>query len=346
MTNILFVLALSVVLTVSLWWGFKKLPGDNRQILAAIPVCKRDGGTWEGLNLTYYGMLTASAQVFAVSIMLILMGALNHTWTETLFLVVILLGVCVPASRLMAWIVERKTSTFTVGGASFVGMLSAPFILSAVNTTGFFAIPVIPFLAAIAISYAFGEGVGRLACISFGCCYGKPLSQCSPFVRRLFSKTSFVFSGKTKKISYESGLDGQKVIPVQALTSIVYLSTGLVAMLFFLCASYAVALIIAICCTQLWRFVSELFRADFRGGGRLSAYQVMSLLLVCYPLAVTAFFHPGQASVPDIVLGLKGMVNPLLILCLQSIWMIVFFYLGKSKVTGATISFYVRKDRI
>ncbi|OPY77834.1 MAG: prolipoprotein diacylglyceryl transferase [Syntrophorhabdus sp. PtaU1.Bin058] len=346
MTNILFVFALSVLLTISLWWGFKKLPGDNRQILAAIPLCKRDSGTWEGLNLTYYGMLTASAQVFAVSIMLILMGALNRTWTETLFLVVILLGVCVPASRLIARIVEKKTSTFTVGGASFIGMLSAPFILSAANMTGFCTIPVIPFLAAIAISYAFGEGIGRLACISFGCCYGKPLSQCSPLMRRLFSKTCFVFNGKTKKISYESGLDGQEVIPVQALTSIVYLSTGLVAMLFFLGASYAVALIIATCCTQLWRFVSELFRADFRGGGRLSAYQIMSLLLVCYPFAVTVFFPPGRTSVPDIMLGLKGMVNPLLILCLQSIWMIVFFYLGKSKVTGATISFYVRKDRI
>ena len=291
-------------------------------------------------------MLTASAQVFAVSTMLILMGALRCTWTKTLFFVVILLGVCVPASRLMARIVEKKTNTFTVGGASFIGMLSAPFILSAVNMTGFYTIPVIPFLAAMAISYAFGEGIGRLACISFGCCYGKPLSRCSPFVRRLFSKTGFVFSGKTKKISYESGLDGQKVIPVQALTSVVYLSTGLVAMLFFLSASYARALIIAICCTQLWRFVSELCRADFRGEGRLSAYQIMSLLLVCYPFVITAFFPPGQTFIPDIMLGLKEIINPLLILCLQSIWMIIFFYLGKSKVTGATISFYVYKDRI
>ncbi len=346
MTNILFVLVLSLLLAISLWWGFKKLPGDGRQILAAVPLYKKDSETWEGLNITYYGMLTANALVFAVSIMLILMGALNHTWTETLSLVVVLLGVCIPASRLTARVVEKKTNTFTVGGASFIGMLSAPFVLSAVNMTGFCNIPVIPFLAAIAISYAFGEGAGRLACISFGCCYGKPLSQCGPFVRRLFSKTSFVFSGKTKKISYEFGLDGQEVIPIQALTSIVYLSTGIVAMLFFLGASYAIALIIAICCTQLWRFASELFRADFRGGSRLSVYQMMSLSLVCCPFAVTVFFPPGQAPVPDIMLGLKGMVNPLLILCLQSIWIIVFFYLGKSKVTGATISFYVRKDRI
>jgi len=86
MTNILFVFVLSVLLTISLWWGFKRLPGENRQILATIPLCKRDAGTWEGLNLTYYGMLTASAQVFAVSIMLILMGALRCTGQRHYFL--------------------------------------------------------------------------------------------------------------------------------------------------------------------------------------------------------------------------------------------------------------------
>ena len=45
MTNILFVFVLSVLLTISLWWGFKRLPGENRQILATIPLCKRDAGT-------------------------------------------------------------------------------------------------------------------------------------------------------------------------------------------------------------------------------------------------------------------------------------------------------------
>jgi hypothetical protein len=29
--------------------------------------------------------------------------------------------------------------------------------------------------------------------------------------------------------------------------------------------------------TQVWRFLSEFLRADYRGSGRISAYQVMAL---------------------------------------------------------------------
>ena len=41
-------------------------------------------------------------------------------------------------------------------------------------------------LAALAIGYILGEGLGRLACLSFGCCYGKPLDQCGKVVSILF----------------------------------------------------------------------------------------------------------------------------------------------------------------
>lgn len=344
--NIFFVIVLAVLLAISLWWGFKKLPRENRQILAAIPVYKKDAQSWEGVNLTYYGVLTASAQVFAVSIMVILMGALHFSWTKTFLFVVFILGISVPSAGFVAKIVERKDGTFTVAGASFAGMLAAPFILFALNLKGSYNAPVIPFLAAMTVSYAYGEGIGRLACISFGCCYGKPLSECGQFIQKLFSGASFVFTGKMKKIAYESGLDDQKVIPIQAITSIVYVSTGLVSTLLFLQGIYAGALIIAVCCTQLWRFVSETFRADFRGRGRLSVYQLMSLSLVFYPFFIAALFPAEKHLSPDIVRGLKEILNPFLILCLQGIWVLVFLYLGKSKVTGATISFHVFKDRI
>lgn len=127
MINIAFVLA--VLLAAFLWWGFKKLPKEESQIFAAIPLRKKDARSWDGVNLTYYGILIASAQVFAVAIMTTLMGSLSLPWHETFFLVLALLVVCVPASRGVARIVEKKTATFTVGGASFVGMIAAPFIL-------------------------------------------------------------------------------------------------------------------------------------------------------------------------------------------------------------------------
>ena len=60
-------------------------------------------------------------------------------------------------------------NTFTVGGASFVGIILAPLIVWMFNVTLDKSIPIVPFLAAVSIAYALGEGVGRLACISFGC---------------------------------------------------------------------------------------------------------------------------------------------------------------------------------
>jgi hypothetical protein len=54
-------------------------------------------------------------------------------------------------------------------------------------------------MAAAAIAYAFGEGLGRLACISFGCCYGRPLHQCHPMVQPFLSRFCLTFTGHTKK---------------------------------------------------------------------------------------------------------------------------------------------------
>ncbi len=62
-------------------------------------------------------------------------------------------------------------------------------------------VPIIPALAAVMIAYAFGEGLGRLACISFGCCYGVALREAHPS-RDVFSIAgTLFFSGSMKKIS-------------------------------------------------------------------------------------------------------------------------------------------------
>jgi prolipoprotein diacylglyceryltransferase len=83
----------------------------------------------------------------------------------------------VPSSKLMARIVERKKHTSTIGGASFVGLLLAPWIIQGTQvvclSTGAGQVSVMVVLAAVMICYTLGEGLGRLACISFGCCYGK-----------------------------------------------------------------------------------------------------------------------------------------------------------------------------
>ena len=66
-------------------------------------------------------------------------------------------------------------------------------------------IPVLPTFAAAAIAYVLGESIGRLACLSFGCCYGMPLREANPAVARLFHNHNLVIHGPTKKAAYASG---------------------------------------------------------------------------------------------------------------------------------------------
>ena len=66
-------------------------------------------------------------------------------------------------------------------------------------------LPLLPVMASLAIAYLIGEGIGRLACISFRCCYGKPVSEMGTLSQRIFSRFSVSFHGDTKKIVYASG---------------------------------------------------------------------------------------------------------------------------------------------
>jgi hypothetical protein len=338
------------VLAVYFWWGFKKLPGEKWQIVASVPYAKNESGQWRGINFTWYGLLTANAYLVAVGVMLVLMGSINVPPTGTAILATALLCCCVPASRLVARIVEKKTDTFTVGGAVFVGILIIPFLITLINQTAgkfmAFHIPVMAAYAAIAIAYSFGEGLGRLACISFGCCYGKPLSNSSALLKRLFSGRCFIYFGSTKKISYSGGLEGMEVIPVQAVTAVLYTVCGLFAAWLYLSSHHTAAFLLAAVTTQGWRTFSETLRADYRGEGRISAYQVMGMIGVVYGMVAAFFLAHESMNVPDFATGLKYLWNPALILFMQSIWMIIFLYTGRSTVTGARLSFHVHHDRV
>ncbi|MCB2183014.1 MAG: hypothetical protein KQH63_13350 [Desulfobulbaceae bacterium] len=62
-------------------------------------------------------------------------------------------------------------------------------------------ISLMPVMAALATGYILGEGVGRLACISFGCCYGKPLDEVGILVRKILAPIACSYQGDTKKNS-------------------------------------------------------------------------------------------------------------------------------------------------
>jgi len=348
--NTSFVLSLGVALCVLFFWGFRKLPKENRQILACVPLNKT-GGAWQGINYTWYGFFQATAYVFGVALFLVLMGAAAVPVAAALTLIFLVLAICAPLSRILAGLVEGKRFTLTVGGAVFAGLVLAPWLIGAVNALGGdrfgFRLPMLPTLAAMAIGHIIGEGTGRLACISFGCCYGKPLSVLPPVVRMTLRPFAMTFSGKTKKIAYAHGLDGQPVVPVQAMTAVIYTLAGLAGIRLFLAELYLPAFAVTVGTAQGWRFLSEFLRADYRGGGRISAYQLMSLLALSYAAGLLFLFP----SVPPsggilITAGLASLWTPEMILFLQGLWVIIFLYTGRSNVTTAEISIDVVKERI
>jgi len=349
MDQLVFLSILAVSILITIIWGFKTLPKEKWQIMAVLPKEKSLHGKWEGLNLTYYGLLCANAYTFAVIIFFILGASAKIPLSELCLLILAMLGLCMPASKIMARIVEKKKGTLTVGGAVFIGILISPWLVYLTNLTlgrAFrFDINATVFLSALCVAYAYGEGLGRLACISFGCCYGKPLHQCSPFVQRLFSGFYLVFSGKTKKIAYASGLEGEKVIPVQIMTAGLYSATALFGTWLFLNGYYAAAFLETLIVTQVWRFVSEFFRADFRGSLKITPYQLMALGGIAYSLIVVLMF-PAPEDQPGLHLGLNALWNPWMIFLIESVWLAAFVHTGRSVVTGAEISFHVHEGKI
>lgn len=349
MYQIVFISIIAILILVTIFWGFKTLPKEKWQIMAVLPRGKNLHGKWNGLNLTYYGLLSANAYTFATIMFFILGASAGIPISGLCVLILAILGVCMPASKIIARIVEKKNGTLTVGGAVFTGTLLTPWLVHFANLTlgrvFDFHINATVFMSAVCVSYAYGEGLGRLACISFGCCYGKPLHQCSMPIQKFFSRFNLVFSGKTKKISYASGLEGEKVIPVQIITAVLYSVTALLGTWLFLNGYFAAALLESLAVTQVWRFVSEFFRADFRGRLKVTPYQLMSLGAMMYALGVV-FLFPEPEILPLLHHGLGALWNPWMILLIEFIWMIAFLHTGRSMVTGAEISFHVNESKI
>ena len=202
-TDEFFVLSLGLLLASIVHWAFKRLPDERWQFLASVPIIKDTSGRWHGLNFTYYGLLTANALVFGVALLIVLFGALRIPMLVAVSVILAVLLVCWPAAKWVARVVERKPCTFTIAGAFFVGIFVAPAVIHSFNlflpSVGIRPIPITPALAAVLIAYSFGEGLGRLACISFGYCYGALLSESHPLLQRLFNQRHFIFSGKDEK---------------------------------------------------------------------------------------------------------------------------------------------------
>ena len=350
MENAILILLLGAGLAGLLWWGCRHLPGERWQILAAVPLAKQGDGSWSGMNITYYGLITALGVLLSCSLLLFMLGSVGVSTLGCLVFGLPLISISAPAARIMARVVEHKRFTFTVAGAFFVGLVAAPWLAlgtrAALGRSMGAEFPVLPALAALAVAYVCGEGLGRLACLSFGCCYGKPLESLSPRMRHLLEPLAMSFAGATKKISYESGLAGHKVVPIQALSAAVNMATGLAGLSLFLSGRFALALFISVGISQVWRVVAEMLRADHRGGGKLTAYQWMALSALPYCALVLWALPAESTPLPSLGAGLSVLWNPWVLLGLQAVGLGALVYTGRSRVTAATVKFHVVQENI
>ena len=345
MENLIFIAIIGIVFMGIAVWGIIFLPGEKWQMMAAIPEKKNPDNSWISTPVTFYGFFSGLAYSLAAGIYLILSLSVFENYKTVFMTGVPVLFACIPASKIIALIVEKKKHTFTIGGASFFGFATAPlwfFIVS--KTFGDFSVK--GGLSAIIIAYAFGEGLGRLACISFGCCYGKPVEELHRPFRIFFKKFNFKFTGLTKKACYESSLESRPLIPIQGITAFLYIFTGLVSLFFFFRGNYSLSFFIPLFITQSWRVFSETLRCDFRGEHkRFSAYQIMALSTIPYGFALCIIFS-DSGSIPDLAKGISMFWTPENILFLQGLFLFTFRFTGRSEVTKAHVKFEVIKEKI
>jgi hypothetical protein len=331
-------------------WAFKTLPQEQWQFIGVIPgrknICE---GFFDGVNFTWYGFFSALAYACGAALWALLMGSVGVPLSGAILASAPVLLTCAAAANLLVRVVEDKRYGFTVGGAAFVGLFAAPaclFALAESEPLLGFATPLPAGLAAMAIAYVLGEGIGRLACISFGCCYGKPVDQTHGWVRVFSERFHFVFAGDTKKISFAAGLQGVRVVPVQATTASIYALGALAGLVLFFERQYGWAVALALGSCQIWRVYSETIRADYRGESRFTAYQTMAAAGACLAIAAPAVLPGGSGPPPDFAAGARTLWSPAALLFLQAVWAAGFVYAGRSTQTKASLRFSVLADRV
>jgi len=154
-----------------------------------------------------------------------------------------------------------------------------------------------------------------------------------------------VFIGKTKKIAFAGEMEAVKVIPIQAVTCVVYTALALACSALFFHRQFALAFALSLVGSQLWRVYSETLRADYRGGSRLfSVYQMMALLAALYGIAISLALPDHAGLSPDLAVGLGALWSPGVILSLQVITVAMFFFSGTSTITTGELRFGLAAD--
>lgn len=350
----LFTIELSILLAILVaiplfLWSFRNLPDERWQFLAILPTPKA-GAEWLGTNITFYGLISAVAYAVSVGCFIFLCAAIDEpAWPVAVF-IVCALTIAIPASRQVARWVEGGNANFTIGGALFATVLSLPLTIGlakwAANATTSQSLDALAMLAAAAISYTLGEAIGRLACLSFGCCYGKPLDQAGPLQRALYGRGATTYRGKMKKIAYASNLENTPVIPVQSIASVVLFGLFLAGLWLFWRQHYGAAFSVCLWGSQLWRIYSETLRADYRGKASFSAYQWMAVATCALATAGMLLIADSSNPAPDFLRAWSVFSQLPVIVALQLLAALIVWYMGRSTVTGATVQLQLFREKL
>ncbi len=351
-SNIIIVSGLFVFLSAIIIWSFYNLPKEKYQFIAAVPSFKTHE-KWVGVNYTFYGLISASAAALGVTIFYLLMILPGYS---SIMIIAVLLPIfmsAIASAKILASLVEKKKNVLSVGAALFTAFLISPIVTFAVNKymSPFYgkSIDFIFFLTSASVSFLFGEGMGRLACVSFGCCYGKQVKTLKGVLYKIFSVFFIRFTGDTKKISYASNLQGKKIVPIQIITAFIYIFSGSLCMYLLLDGRVMASFLISSLCIFVWRLLSEFLRCDYRGGGKISVYQIFSVISIFLVILISFtcnIFSYNDSQNYEIYSAILKLWDPAYILMIQGLWIFCFIYTGKSQVTGSKIRFHINENEI
>lgn len=324
-------------------WGFRNLRSEGWQIAMAIPARTNgaEGRFWPAVNFTTYGVISSIAYGLSTCVFVFLVGAMAQPLRPAALFVTLLLLVGVPASKWVARWVEGMAG-HTIGGAVFAVLVAA---IPAMGLTQWiakaFAWPTFDpgvIMAAACIAYALGEAIGRLACLSFGCCYGRPIAQCTSLQKALYSRMTETYRGRFKKIAYAGGLNDHPVIAVQSIACALLFGVFLLSLWLFWKGLIAASIVAALGLSQLWRLYSEQLRADFRGRDGFTVYQGMALAGALLSLVFASVFASMNTTLaPSALLGWHAVTQVEVIVLCELLAVLILFYMGRSSVTSSRL---------
>ncbi len=323
---------------------FKKLPKEKYQFLLVIPYKKINNEEWRSLNITYYGLFNALGYSLGLFLCLFNFFALGIEKLDALYNLILIFTICMPISKLIPIYVEKTKHGFTIAGALFFGIITTPISTFLVyffqGKLNLFYDNLLPILSTMSVSFLLGESIGRLGCISFGCCYGKKVEEVNnTFLKKVFNNFNTVYYGDLKKASYASNLNGIKTVPIQAMSVLINLILSFIGQLLFLESNYTLSLVITILGNQLFRFFAEFLRADYRGSDTITIYQKMSIINIAIITLIIYIFPSNKGILLDIQRGINYVFEYKVFIAILFVFFISFFYTGISTATYSITKF-------